>query len=673
MGLSCCRPESPCGSVEERSSLIKDDAKAAAATGDTAVVGTCGPQGDEDMRKTTVDAILKEGGGDEADVQVKLLPDVGGPERIFAQENGSLQREAMHTSRLCSNKAAVLAEDATREENMVAHAKSAASEDSPAGAEEQPPASKEVEMQDNGGQKTEEDQNSPCKNTSVFHHDDENGDDDGDAIVTNGCTLAMELCTNEDALSDTQESTVSTAHQEIKTESICLVSEDPEDQSPADLMEGRDGKDFNGSGASEYKSKVVNHVDRETHPALSAAAEEPLTTALEDASHSQEEEVSSEKISQHAVDQLQDGDCPKLSEDEEKMKAEDVQDDHVEDQTNIEIEKEDEEDYTKGVVEHVSRTEDGLRSSKDKDLYGGVDDQPASHNNNTLSATLLERTLKARCSLGPPVDILSYSEREWQGHTAKSALIRKGYKEMSQRFVSVRQIRGDNYCALRATLFQALSQSAQVPTWLLEDDVAMLPQELAAQSGLISQWRFPGECVIQADVTQQLQSYVEILQNKWRAAAGCSSAEERLQLCEAIFQGCEEELAMLEALKLLMLARAVELHADMRAGRDVPLFCWLLFARDSSDCPRSFLINHLGHVGLDAGLEQVEMFLLGYALRCTIQVYRLYMADTEEFVTYYPDDHKGEWPCVSLVTEDDRHYNVPVVDAVQIAKEAESS
>ena len=60
---------------------------------------------------------------------------------------------------------------------------------------------------------------------------------------------------------------------------------------------------------------------------------------------------------------------------------------------------------------------------------------------------------------------------------------------------------------------------------------------------------------------------------------------------------------------------------------------------------------------------QVEMFLLGYALRCTIQVYRLYMSGTEEFLTYYPDDHRDDWPAVSLVTEDDRHYNVPVVTA----------
>lgn len=65
---------------------------------------------------------------------------------------------------------------------------------------------------------------------------------------------------------------------------------------------------------------------------------------------------------------------------------------------------------------------------------------------------------------------------------------------------------------------------------------------------------------------------------------------------------------------------------------------------------------------------KVEMFLLGYTLECTIQVYRLYKADTEEFVTYYPDDHKDDWPSVCLVTEDDRHYNVPIVEATERAE-----
>lgn len=53
------------------------------------------------------------------------------------------------------------------------------------------------------------------------------------------------------------------------------------------------------------------------------------------------------------------------------------------------------------------------------------------------------------------------------------------------------------------------------------------------------------------------------------------------------------------------------------------------------------------------------MFLLGYALQHTIKVYRLYKYGTDEFITQYPDD-QAEWPVVTLITEDDRHYNVPV-------------
>lgn len=57
---------------------------------------------------------------------------------------------------------------------------------------------------------------------------------------------------------------------------------------------------------------------------------------------------------------------------------------------------------------------------------------------------------------------------------------------------------------------------------------------------------------------------------------------------------------------------------------------------------------------------QVEMFLLAYAVRHTIQVYRLSKYGTEEFVTVYPTDAPRDWPVVTLIAEDDRHYNVPV-------------
>ncbi|XP_038853773.1 ubiquitin thioesterase otulin-like isoform X2 [Salvelinus namaycush] len=316
-----------------------------------------------------------------------------------------------------------------------------------------------------------------------------------------------------------------------------------------------------------------------------------------------------------------------------------------------------------GLVKEPVRVSPSGTSKSEEDLYRGAEELPQGPVKHAGPEPLFEITLpkvEDRCSLEPMVDITSYSEREWKGNTAKSTLIRKGYTELSQRFGSLRRVRGDNYCALRATLFQVLSTSTQLPVWLHDEHISTWLEEL---EGLIGQWMFPSECrpsEESEDAAQQLKRYMELLQNRWQEAVGCSSAEERLCLCERVFQGGEEELGLLEALKLLMLGRAVELHTTMQEGGDVPVFCWLLYARDSSDCPRSFLSNHLSQVGFSGGLEQVEMFLLGYALQCTIQVYRLYMAHTEEFVTYFPDDHKEDWPCVCLVTEDDRHYNVPV-------------
>lgn len=49
MGSCCCHNESPCASVEERSVLLKADAKTTNWTGKAAVVGACGPQDGDDV------------------------------------------------------------------------------------------------------------------------------------------------------------------------------------------------------------------------------------------------------------------------------------------------------------------------------------------------------------------------------------------------------------------------------------------------------------------------------------------------------------------------------------------------------------------------------------------------------------------------------------------------
>ncbi|XP_026143118.1 ubiquitin thioesterase otulin-like [Carassius auratus] len=261
---------------------------------------------------------------------------------------------------------------------------------------------------------------------------------------------------------------------------------------------------------------------------------------------------------------------------------------------------------------------------------------------------------ETQSSVSAAEDLQTYSRREWKGNTTKSLLIRKGYEAIASEF-NLCRVRGDNYCALRATLFQVLSQSKQLPAWLHDSDISKWAKEM--HSDFITEWQFPFETSMSK--LQHLEQCLELLKNKWQEAVQYKSLEDREHMCQHVFRGHDEEYELLEALKFLMLRTAIQLHSDMEKGSDVPEFCWLLFARDSSKCPKTFFTNHLRHVGFSGGLEQVEMCLLGYSLQEMIQVVRLYKCDTEEFITYYPNDHKNASP-LCLLTEDDGHYNVLV-------------
>ncbi|XP_014425956.2 inactive ubiquitin thioesterase OTULINL isoform X4 [Pelodiscus sinensis] len=58
---------------------------------------------------------------------------------------------------------------------------------------------------------------------------------------------------------------------------------------------------------------------------------------------------------------------------------------------------------------------------------------------------------------------------------------------------------------------------------------------------------------------------------------------------------------------------------------------------------------------------QVELFLLGYLLEVKIRVYRLYKFNTEEFQVSYPEEYHRDWQEISLLTEDDHHYHIPII------------
>ncbi|XP_077348154.1 ubiquitin thioesterase otulin isoform X2 [Lithobates pipiens] len=261
-----------------------------------------------------------------------------------------------------------------------------------------------------------------------------------------------------------------------------------------------------------------------------------------------------------------------------------------------------------------------------------------------------------KLGVGPEFDIIEYCRREWRGSTPVAKQMREGYKEVSHSFGSIRQVRGDNYCALRATLFQCLGQTAELPPWLNSADLIQLPEKLNKTYDWINLWRFwsPGS----KTPGLRIKEYLELLKKKWAEMSKMKISDKKQEACDEIFQ-TEEEYCFYEAVKFLMLRTAVDLYNANENGMEVPVFSWLLFARNTSNNPCEFMKNHLNQVGHSGGLEQVEMFLLGYALQHTIKVYRLYKYGTDEFITQYPDD-QPDWPVVTLITEDDRHYNVPV-------------
>ncbi|NXL91040.1 OTUL thioesterase, partial [Alectura lathami] len=266
-----------------------------------------------------------------------------------------------------------------------------------------------------------------------------------------------------------------------------------------------------------------------------------------------------------------------------------------------------------------------------------------------------------KLSVAPEMDIMEYCGREWRGNTPVARRMRKGYEAVAQKFASIRRVRGDNYCALRATLFQALSQATQLPSWMQSEDFTLLPGNLLSKYDWIKQWQQKQKPTRKiGEISAEIKGHLMLLRKKWKYISDIKGAAEKQEACDKLFRSEEEEYSLYEALKFLMLNTAIELYDSEKSGRRVPVFSWLLFARDTSSNPCQLMLNHLNQIGHSGGLEQVEMFLLAYALQHAIQAYRLYKYGTDEFVTLYPSDPEEDWPVVTLITEDDRHYNVPV-------------
>ncbi|XP_067425413.1 inactive ubiquitin thioesterase OTULINL isoform X2 [Emydura macquarii macquarii] len=235
----------------------------------------------------------------------------------------------------------------------------------------------------------------------------------------------------------------------------------------------------------------------------------------------------------------------------------------------------------------------------------------------------LQRKFKKNLSVLAEVDLLGYCAREWKGETKQARQMKEAYEELFWRYhiKYIRQVRRDNYCALRAVLFQVFSQGICFPSWMKERDIL-----------------------------------------KWIEVSGVKDHDERGNMCNILFSDESKEYKMYEAIKFIMLYQVVEAYEQMKNEQEhVPILFSLLFARDTSSDPLSFMMNHLNSIGDTGGLEQVEMFLLGYLLEVKIRVYRLYKLHTEEFQVNYPEECHRDWQEISLLTEDDHHYHIPII------------
>lgn len=270
-------------------------------------------------------------------------------------------------------------------------------------------------------------------------------------------------------------------------------------------------------------------------------------------------------------------------------------------------------------------------------------------------------------SVGEAVSMEDYAEKEWKGQTEKAETIRKGYQAVSDVFhcERLRRVRGDNYCALRSTLFQVLVDGHRVTRrWpgliSIVDRLHALQAEPA--SGL-QHWTFGGRLPWggEDEKFSLICKCVLSLYATIEEISALPTREEREGRTLGLLNSSEDfDIQLMEGMKLMMLFRVADLQREMAEELEVPTFAWLLFARDTSETVVDFVKNHLNCVGDSAGVDQVEMCLLGHCLGVKLRVARLDHFGQEDFDVCFPDEAPDDWPSISLMAEDDRHYNVPV-------------
>ncbi|XP_069133061.1 serine-rich adhesin for platelets-like isoform X1 [Argopecten irradians] len=329
--------------------------------------------------------------------------------------------------------------------------------------------------------------------------------------------------------------------------------------------------------------------------------------------------------------------------------------------------KEEGEEDSGNVVVLKEESSDGFSGAEGENGHTTCDDLEMDSCNDGIgedNSSQTDKMVTGVVQIGNKMNMTEYAEREWRGDTDKAATIRQAYTEVVKLTTcqNLQQVRGDNYCGIRGCVYQCLcNMHSPRRVWRsLDDTLSTLQKHFADPASSLRLWNFAGRITPQEPLSQ-MQACLAYLFSKFDDVEQILSYEDRHSWTMSMLNSDPVgDVMLMEGVKLLMLLEAVRLYNASQTGADVPIFVWLLFARDTSDTPAKFVKNHLNCVGGSAGLEQVEMFLLGHVLGVSIQVFRLSQFGQDDFVSFYPENELEQMPTISLLAEDDRHYNVTV-------------
>ncbi|XP_041103186.1 uncharacterized protein LOC121314224 isoform X2 [Polyodon spathula] len=174
-------------------------------------------------------------------------------------------------------------------------------------------------------------------------------------------------------------------------------------------------------------------------------------------------------------------------------------------------------------------------------------------------------------------------------------------------------LKKDTSFELRKIVFKVMVTGRELPCWINTEETLQLPNKLFQEGyAWINQWNF--EYRSGGNPVEKLQASLDVFLKKWALICNVEPQHARERVCEIMLKSEEMEERICEAVKFLMLCKAIQMYNRMGDGEDVPVFCTVLFARSTSRHPYHFMINHLNILGLDSRLKQMEVELLLYTL-----------------------------------------------------------